>query len=286
MIGADRVGISWREETVSELIWVNAQPFVMCADFTRHEESVVGADWLWWWVDQSGECFGMLVQAKRLHYRDGQPQLDFRHNDGRQMVRLFRTAEQLQVPAVYALYLGGIEFRRMACSEGHTIDCGRCRRASVSLITAMQAELASLGSPRDAANLAFQTSLPLEDFVNPAEAGPVRDVNLSAVEPGLREFLLQEQLGARQVARELVRLVSANRSMQFSNDIADRVVTAADPVFADLPPDRGHFSQPYFRHILRGLRAAVPDYVKDVLAGQLPAPAVTRMVAGIVVVHC
>src|ERR1700722_14722910 len=103
------------------------------------------------------------------------------------MARLFSAAEQLQVPAVYALYFGGVEFRRMGCSEGHTSDCERCRRASVSLITAIQAELASLGSPRDAANLAFQTSLPLEDFVNPAEAGPVHDLNLDEVEPGLRE---------------------------------------------------------------------------------------------------
>jgi len=61
MIRADRIGISWREETISELLWVNAQPFVMCPDFTHHEENVVGADWLWWWVDSGGECFGMLV---------------------------------------------------------------------------------------------------------------------------------------------------------------------------------------------------------------------------------
>jgi hypothetical protein len=61
MIRADRAGISWREETISELLWVNAQPYILCADFARHEESVVGADWLWWWLDSSGECFGMLV---------------------------------------------------------------------------------------------------------------------------------------------------------------------------------------------------------------------------------
>ena len=197
MIGADRVGISWREETVSELLWVNAQPFVRCADFARHEESMVGADWLWWWVDGDGECFGMLVQAKRLHHRGGHPQLDFRHNDGQQMARLFRTTERLQVPAVYALYFGGIESRLMACGEEHTADCERCHRATVSLISAIQAELASLGSPRDAASLAFQTSLPLEDFVSPAAGGPVYDVNLDDVEPGLRAFLLQEQTGAR-----------------------------------------------------------------------------------------
>jgi hypothetical protein len=69
MIRADRIGISRREETISELLWVNAQPFVMCADFTHDEGKAVGADWLWWWVDGSGECLGMLAQAKRLHHQ-------------------------------------------------------------------------------------------------------------------------------------------------------------------------------------------------------------------------
>jgi hypothetical protein len=227
MIRADRIGISWREETISELLWVNAQPFVMCADFTHHEEKVVGADWLWWWVDGGGECFGMLIQAKRLHHRGGQPQLDFRHNDGQQMARLLSAADQLQVPAVYALYFGGIEFRGMICSEQHANDCERCRRASVSLITALQAEINSWGSPRDAATLAFNMSVPLEDFADPAvNAGPVQDLNLGEVEFGLREFLLREQTGARRVARELFRIVSADRAGHYSIDAAERVVTA------------------------------------------------------------
>jgi hypothetical protein len=157
---------------------------------------VVGADWLWWWVDSGGECFGMLVQAKRLHHRGGQPRLDFRHNDGQQMSRLLSSARELQVPAVYALYFGGVESRGMICSEQHANDCERCRRASVSLITALQAELNSGGSLRDAATLAFNMSVPLEDFVDPAvKAGPVQDLNLGEVEFGLSEFLLREQTG-------------------------------------------------------------------------------------------
>jgi len=259
----------------------------MCADFTHHEENVVGADWLWWWVDESGECFGMLVQAKRLHHRDGQPQLDLRHNGGQQMTRLFSSANLLQVPAVYALYLGGVEFRGMRCSEEHSNECERCRRASVSLTTALQAELNSLGSARDAATLALSTSLPLEDFVNPEmTAEPVHDLNLQNLQPDLRQFLLQRQIGARQVARELFRMVSDDRSMQFSADVADRAVTAADTVFADLPQDMGHFSEPYFRHVLRGLRTRVPDYVHDVVAGQRPPKEITDRVGGIVVVRC
>jgi hypothetical protein len=82
---------------------------------------------------------------------------------------------------------------------------------SVSLITAMQAELSSLGSPRDAATLAFHTSMPLEDFLGLVlTAGPVHDLNVREVESGLREFLLREQTGVRRVARELFRVVSPN----------------------------------------------------------------------------
>src|SRR6266516_4777903 len=55
MVRAARAGISWREETVSELLWVSALPFVRCADFTHGEENKVGADWLWWWIDDTDE---------------------------------------------------------------------------------------------------------------------------------------------------------------------------------------------------------------------------------------
>jgi hypothetical protein len=55
MIGCERDGSSWREETISELVWQAARPYVMFADFTRRQEAAVGADWLWWWVDHDGE---------------------------------------------------------------------------------------------------------------------------------------------------------------------------------------------------------------------------------------
>jgi hypothetical protein len=58
----------------------------------------------------------------------------------------------------------------------------------------MQAELSSLGSPRDAATLALHTSMPLEDFFDPGiDSRTVHDLNAREVEPGLCEFLLREQ---------------------------------------------------------------------------------------------
>ncbi|MFD8322682.1 hypothetical protein [Kitasatospora purpeofusca] len=70
-------------------------------------------------------------------------------------------------------------------------------------------------------------------------------------------------------------------------------VFAVDPVavdlpggalFPQLPRDRGHFPVPYLPHVLGGLRAEVPGYVADALAGRTPPDWVTERLAGIVVV--
>ena len=42
---------------------------------------------------------------------------------------------------------------------------------------------------------------------------------------------------------------------------------ALDRVFTRLPTDRGHFAEPYFDHVLRGLRREPPEYVAAALAG-------------------
>jgi hypothetical protein len=73
---------------------------------------------------------------------------------------------------------------------------------------------------------------------------------------------------------------------QFSADVADRAVTETDQVFTNLPPDKGHFSEPYVRHILRGLPSWPPTYVQDILAGQPPSPTLADTIGGIVIVRC
>ena len=291
MVRAERAGLSWREETISELLWVHAVPFVRCADFTRHEEKVVGADWLWWWVDELGECFGMLVQAKRMKLATGgDPELDFMHNKGEQMKRLLRSADQLGVPSVYALYFGGADFRgRLTCgTDEHTeAGCRRCSRASVSVLTSLQARRAAGGSKRDAAVQSFRGSVPLEDLVDPlAAARPVHDLNLKQAVPEMRDFLTQPQSGARGVAKEVLRAISDERLMQFSALVAERVRLHDDLIFPELPTDSGHFAEPYFPFVLRGLRSRPPSYVSDILADQPVPSEVSDLVGGVVVVRC
>jgi hypothetical protein len=285
MRGCERDGSSWREETISELVWQAARPYVMYADFTRREENAVGADWLWWWIDGFGECFGMLVQAKRLH-RDGDRwTLNLHANGGEQMKRLFETADLFQVPATYLLYLGTADYRiNLKCGPRHKDGCPRCERASVSVMPGLLAP--RLDDPRCAAAGALAGSTPLEDLVDPAaQPSTVVTVQLGSIDPQLQRFLLRKQNGARAVARLMVERVCKIRIGQFALAVDDSVDTSL-AIFPELPSDRGHFHVPYFPHLLRGLRAELPSYVRDVIAGQLPPESVTDHIGGIVVVRC
>lgn len=287
MNGCERDASSWREETISELVWQAARPCVMYADFARYQEAAVGADWLWWWVDDASECFGMLVQAKRLHCRGSTWTIDFRANKGEQMRRLFRTADMFFVPPFYVLYMGGIDYRgSFSCGPNHHSECESCRKASVSVMAGLFAAMAS-PSPRDGANEALNSSIPLEDLADPAaEPGPIYDLNLDEVGADLRAFLLEGQTGARHIARMLFKGVSDARGGMYSLDVAERTGTGSDVVFQNLPRDMAHFGVPYFDHILRGLRRNPPAYVQDILAGQEPPRSITHQVGGVVVIRC
>jgi len=66
MIAMDDAGSTWHETTITGIVLQHAHPTVKFVDFNQRQEGATGADWLWWWVDATGEAFGMLVQAKRL----------------------------------------------------------------------------------------------------------------------------------------------------------------------------------------------------------------------------
>lgn len=57
------------------------------------------------------------------------------------------------------------------------------------------------------------------------------------------------------------------------------------PVFRKLPEDSGHFNQPYWPFVFRGLRTRAPQYVLDVEHGQNPPAWLTELVDGMVVVR-
>lgn len=272
----DLAGDGWSEEGVTEAAVIEGRPEVDVVTFNRHEEghavNGLGADYLWWWIDSAtDECFGMLVQAKRLKREGRVWHVDIRHGNGRQFGHLLRTADDLKVPAVYSVYTGGRVFREpLGCPHrGEPAQatppeqCQSCRRMAISMITAYELST-ERWSPKATAELILSGSVPVEDLVDPdLPSPPVWDLNLRALtDPQLRDFLLKPQGGAREVARRIFRLAADRRSGQFRAASAEPVRVDGAPIFADVPDDRGHFPGPYYRHILQGLRTQPPGYVE------------------------
>ncbi len=258
-----------------------AAPASEVVEFSRNQEgrgpNALGADYLWWWIDShTGECFGMLVQAKRLKRSGKGWRVDVTHREGKQLGDLLRTAEHLEVPAVYAVYTGGLVFREpLACRHGAQAgpdpkpepepdeECLACRRMAISMVTAYQLNMGWY-DPEMTADLVLSESVPVEDLVDPAVPSPaVWDLNLRELtNPQLRDFLLKPQGGAREIARRIFRLVADHRRGAFSAASAELLPVPGAPIFPDVPEDRGHFPGPYYRHVLQGLRSSPPNYVE------------------------
>lgn len=292
MVGAHEIGLPWGEKTVTELVLVAAHPEIQCADFSDKDERDTGADWLWWWVDDAGEAFGMLVQAKRLKGRHPSWVIDFWYRDGEQSNTLETTAELLRVPDIYVLYLGGVAAREgWSCGPAHGQDCGRCQRASVSYVPGLIVrDLGrSSGSRSELAAAAMHVAEPLEELIQPAgEQRPVHDMNLPQLDVELASFLLRGQAGARGVARSVLRLIATRRTRShFLQADAISLPLEQDAAFRRVPRDRGHYGTAYYRHVLQGLRSTAPDYVTATLDGTpyvLP-PDVADNVDGVAIVR-
>ena len=250
-------------------------PEVLYQQLKPHEEGKIGADWLWWFVDKGGECFGLLVQAKKLTRTDGRWGLDlaYKSGDELQIRKLLRAADHFQVPAAYVIYAGDCEYRTgLSCGRMHeAVACGGCARAGVSILAALCA--GTYLTMQYTAEEVFASAMPLEDLVR-ADVGPLRDLNLRNVTPELRAFLLMEQDGARRVAKELLRQISNLRTGQFGAVAQETVDLGAEPIFTELPADRGHLARPYFPHVLQGLRYAVPSRVSALLTEDDPAASI------------
>jgi hypothetical protein len=275
--GAREIGITWQEETVSELVWVNTRVDgrrpVRVANFTKFEESKVGADWLWWFVEGSGECYGMLVQAKRLKDERGQPALDLRYTRKGapdQMTTLFQAARDLYVPAVYALYFGPVEGRGLRCGPAHADSCEPCRRKTIAVFPGLRARL----MPPDravSARHAFAECLALEDLADTTQnQEPARYIGVARLPEELQHWMTQPQVGARQIAKRVYQMIIRPNELMESADVADRILVPPDAVFQAVPLDVGHFGQPYVAHVLRGLRRQPPPYVLGILASETP----------------
>ncbi|MFF3710333.1 hypothetical protein [Streptomyces phaeochromogenes] len=256
---------------------------------------------IWWWVDRSGECFGCLIQAKNIK-QDGQRwRIGFQHprNTGAQLRRLFTTADLFHLPAGFLLYAGDRAYRqRMGCTLQHRnrVPCHERPGAAVTLVPALAAEReiqfaeggAAWHPDRSAVEVFCQWALPLIDVTAPRPYGGNRlyqGLNLGDVSNGLREFLCTDQVGARKVARHIFDVVGRMARGQSALAAPTSVLDAdAACVFSQLPDLRGHFTVPYFEHMLRGLRRELPGYVERCLSGDVPDE-ISRHVGGVVLIQ-
>ena len=285
-----------REEELTSRLVDAADPVVESVEFNPSQEGVVGADWLWWFIQDDGTCFGLLVQAKKLNGSVGSWSIDLGYPGGkqrwRQMTRLLATADQLEVPAAYVLYFGARKRRPdIACSDKDAPDCWRCERASIALLPALVAQrVALLDSeyhPESLPSDAYRHSLPMEDL-GLADSAPIRDLNLEDVGPALRTFLTTEQSGPEAVAKRIFRIVSDYRKGMLSAVVVGALaVGSTDLMFDEVPSDTGHYGVSYFEHVLRGLRRQPPAYVTELLGTSSPADTPSRLegLSGLVIVH-
>ncbi|WP_332643272.1 hypothetical protein [Aeromicrobium sp.] len=283
---AHAAGTTWREETVTEQLLLACQPEVSFADFHREQEAELGADWLWWWISPDGTSYGALVQAKKLTFTAiGTPKVVYRH--GTQYADLLRTSEELEVPAIYAVYFGGLEYRRGWPCEVFPPGCDPCMSKTVTILPALI--YSQSPGPVHAAELALELGTPLEELAGIGEfwRSPLPALDLDGE---LREFLDEPQLGAREIAQLVMSAVAKLRGAQFEQAISttDRrsgSSITADRVFVDLPQDRLHSGDTYFEHVLRGLRRTPPGYVLDLENGNDPPDWLVQRVGGVGIIR-
>jgi hypothetical protein len=261
------------------------------ADFARHEENEIGADWLWWWVSEdSSESFGLLVQAKRLGLTSGQsPTLGLHAKQSSQMKQLIDSAIKFEVPAAYALYFGAVGRRgNLLCrSPEHGDQCSTCQKLTLAIFPASLTTQIPSGSPTSAAREAYARSSPLEDFADPTStcASLLFGGDGESFTPELRQFLHEDQNGPRQVARKLLHLMIDPELIELSTDVAARPTLPVDAIFRDIPEHRGHSFDP-LSHVLGGLRSQPPSYVLDIMADQPPSHEQLGLIGGVVVMRC
>lgn len=284
MQACETAQIPWTEEPVTEILLSRSFPEVRVASFNRRQESKVGADWIWWWLGDDGESFGLLVQAKRLVVSGEKWKFKFDHNEGEQQRTLFASAQELDIAPVYGLYLGTGAYRGpIGCGrpDHRSSVCEGCERSSVSFLPAI------LTSGVKTAESTYERSVPMEELLVNSETQPswLGAVDASLTDE-LRRFLNEPQSGPRAVARSLLDLVLNERQKSFSKSLSTTVrLDALGPVFECLPSDTGHFTQPYFSTMLRGLVHAPPAYITELLvSGEIAEPPLEG-IAGVVLVH-
>lgn len=60
MTGMLDAGGMFREVTATQVLLSTGYPRIRFVEFAADEEKENGANWLWWWVDRDGTCYGLM----------------------------------------------------------------------------------------------------------------------------------------------------------------------------------------------------------------------------------
>jgi hypothetical protein len=279
------------EEELTIRLLMGGSPEIKYEEFNRAEEGRLGADWLWWFVSQDGECFGVLLQAKKLKKAGKKWSVGLGHlvrsSKRLQITTLLDAAEHFDVPAAYILYCGDLDYRQgLDCGVNHDerTVCERCLRSGVSVLSGPCAKhLFEYSEPGDAI---FRASRPLEEIVLPARE-PVFDLNLEAIHDDLKRLLIEPQTEARAVAKHLFAQAAKMRlgHHAMGGTALLEQIPAGEHVFDEYPIDRGHFGLNYYAHVLRGLRRSLPSDVTPLTVGDSLDPGDFPSLGGVVIVQ-
>jgi hypothetical protein len=294
---ATQLGDEWGEEPATIQFLYALGSRVRFVQFNKRQEGELGADWMWWWRAQSGESYGMLVQAKRIKQNRGEWSFDlgYPNRTDRQIGRLLDAARTLDIAAAYVLYSGDGSLRRgFGCTalrhEGD--DCSACLEMAVALAPALlirdAISVSRLARPGSLAEDTLAHAQPIEALPSDRGKGPVWS-SLGDVCADIRELMALPQSGAREVARGLLRAVVDWKGFQHGVLAPPAIMSIgkSDHIFHEYPVDRASSGDPeYFRRLLGGLRRELPDFVEQILASQQAPTALGTELAGVAVIEC
>ena len=97
------------EESITDFIILNLKKYgagkLVVKSFTRHAESLNGADWEWWFTGPSGKWLGMRVQAKVISvFSDNYEHLYHTNKHGAQVDLLINDAVKKKMVPLYCMY--------------------------------------------------------------------------------------------------------------------------------------------------------------------------------------
>jgi len=97
------------EESITDFVILNLKKYgagkIVVDTFTRHKESLTGADWEWWFTGPSGKWLGMRVQAKVINLKnEAFEHIHYKSKHGFQVDALIKDASKNALIPLYCMY--------------------------------------------------------------------------------------------------------------------------------------------------------------------------------------